>query len=268
VTASGRGTAVRGTVAVALAAAALAGCGIRPTTVPVDAGPAPSRAACALRSGAGETQESTSGTSNLRISLVCSSRVVDVERRLELPEGDSARDRLITARTILEELRRRPGREEQKAGFTTAVPGNLRVTGPAEGDDRDALRLNQQPDRLPSFALTQIVCSYSGTGIADPDQQVLLGGPADGKPAKPPRLYECGSALRTAAEAAGTAGEPFRSQRSRFPGGTDTNRAGTALCAAASSPPCSVIVSAAVPSFVSGQRASHCLPGIWCLSAG
>ncbi|UGY93290.1 hypothetical protein [Streptomyces gobiensis] len=212
-------TTARMTVATALAVAALAGCGIRPTSLPVDAGPAPSRVACAVRGGDTETRQpgqpepngetgETTGAVEVRISLVCSSRVVDVERRVELPRSDSARARLTVARKLLDELRREPGEEERKAGFITAVPDGLRVSEPAEGDDKSALRLSQQPDRLPSFALAQIVCSYAGTRLADMNRQVLLGGPAD-EDATSLRLYECGTALRTTTEAAETAGVPF-----------------------------------------------------------
>lgn len=203
--------AARTGAAVALAAATLAGCGIRATSVPVDTGAAPSRVACAVRDGdpaAKETQSPDAGASDVRISLVCSSRVVDVKRRLELPEGDTAAERLALARTLLGELRRAPSDAEHEAGFTTAVPEGLRVTGPAAGDDASALRLSQQPDRLPSFALAQIVCTYANTDIADTNRQVLLGGPSDDL-TKKLQLYECGSALRTTTEAAETAGVDF-----------------------------------------------------------
>lgn len=194
-----------------LAAVLVSGCGIRATTVPVDASPAPSRVACAVEGGSA-VQESTEPDVQVvgehRVALVCSGRVVDVMRELELDEGESVTSRVSTARTLLAELRQKPSGPEQEAGFTTTVPDGLRVSGPNQEDDSSALRLSQHPNDLPSFTLAQIVCTLADTAIADTNRQVLLGGPTD-EPNKPLKLYECGTALRTTAETAETAGVPF-----------------------------------------------------------
>ncbi|MCX2969254.1 MULTISPECIES: hypothetical protein [Streptomyces] len=193
--------------AAAVAVAALAGCGIRATPVPVDAGPAPSRVACGVRETGAGAQERT-----VRIALVCSGRVVDVRRALELPTGESQTDRLALARTLLAEVRRTPDGRERAAGFSTAVPGDLRVSGPQERDDPEALRLSRPPAALPAFALAQLVCTYADTSLADSGDGVLLGGPAPrpdatdradgttGSEEAPVRRYECDVALRTSAD--------------------------------------------------------------------
>ncbi|WP_431783240.1 hypothetical protein [Streptomyces chumphonensis] len=198
-------------VAVTVAGAALAGCGIRATPVPVDAGSAPSRVACGVR---GATGDPTEGASEVRVALVCSGRVVDVRRRLELPTGDGPRDRVALARLLLAELRGDPGEEELAAGFATAVPDDLRVAGPAEGDEPTALRLSRPPAALPSFALAQLVCTFADTQLADSGRGVLLGGPPGGpgeatQDDSELRRYECNAALRTTTEAADSAGVPL-----------------------------------------------------------
>lgn len=187
------------------------GCGIRATTVPVDASPAPSRAACAVEGGAAAQQSPVPEARVVgaqRVALVCSGRVVDVMRELDLQKGESMANRLTTARSLLSELRKEPSDPEEEAGFTTTVPDNLRVFGPNPEDDSSALRLSAHPNDLPSFTLAQIVCTFADTTLADSNRQVLLGGP-DNEPNKPLKLYECGTALRTTAEAAETAGVPF-----------------------------------------------------------
>ena len=194
-----------------LAGLTVAGCGIRATSVPVDDGPAPSRVACALEGG-NAVQPSPEGgggaRTEYRVALVCSGRVVDVRRDLELEERPSAAGRLTVARTLLAELRKEPREKEREAGFSTAVPEDLRVAGPKVDDDSSALRLSEHPNDLPSFTLAQVVCTFADTSLGDANRQVLLGGP-DNEPNKPLKLYECGTALRTTAEAAETAGVPF-----------------------------------------------------------
>lgn len=201
-------------VLVAVTALAATSCGIQATSVPVDEGPAPSRVACAVEGGAA-VQPSPSGgspgggpTTEYRVALVCSGRVVDVRRQLELREDDSSAHRRTMAHTLLGELRDPPSGREREAGFTSAVPQDLRIAEPKEDDDHSALRLSDHPNDLPSFALAQIVCTFADTPLADANRQVLLGGPDD-EPTKPLKLYECGTALRTTAEAAETAGVPF-----------------------------------------------------------
>ncbi|WP_461030201.1 hypothetical protein, partial [Streptomyces sparsus] len=183
----------------------LAGCGIRATSVPVDSGPAPTRVACALT---GDSTDAPDGGTATRVSLVCSSRVVDVERRLELPRGGTPAERLTVARTLLAELRREPGKRERQFGFSTAVPDQLRVNGPAAGDPRSALRLSRNPAELPSFALGQLVCSYADTALADDNGRVVLGGPA-AETDEPLRRYTCSTELRTSSDAAQSAGVPL-----------------------------------------------------------
>ncbi|WP_308119108.1 hypothetical protein [Streptomyces sp. JJ38] len=203
---------VRRGVAALLAGVALAGCGIRATPVPVDAGSAPSRVACGVRGGASGVP--SEGASEVRVALVCSGRVVDVRRRLELPSGDGVRDRVELARTLLRELRRNPRDVEVAAGFTTAVPDDLLVEGPAAGDERAALRLSRPPSALPSFALAQLVCTFADTQLADSGRGILLGGPAFGtgvgaSEGSEVRRYECSTALRTRTETAESAGVPL-----------------------------------------------------------
>ena len=205
----GRRATVRAlTAAVALAAAA--GCGVRPTSVPVDAGPAPTRDSCDVPSAsATPTADDTVAD---RVYLVCGSRVLAVPRQVRTTDdadgGGDADDRLAVARTLLRELQRPPHGPEATAGFTTDVPNGLRVDGPREGDPAAALRLSTEPPALPSFALAQLVCTYAGTAAADSDRSVVLGGPAPD--ARRPYLrYECDRALRAAPEAARTAGTPL-----------------------------------------------------------
>lgn len=198
-------------VVLLLTVVAASGCGIRATTVPVDASPAPSRVACSVEGGSAAQKSPVPEAQVVgegRVALVCSGRVVDVRRELELTEGESMTNRLSTARTLLAELRRNPSTLEEEAGFTTKVPDDLQVSGPNREDDSTALRLSEHPADLPSFTLAQIVCTFADTALADTNRQVLLGGPSD-EPNKPLKLYECGTALRTTAEAAETAGVPF-----------------------------------------------------------
>lgn len=198
----------------------LAGCGIRPTSVPVDAGAAPSRVGCVLPGGGEATAEGTdpgkaggsAATTAVRVYLVCGSRVSPVEREVRMPRGRSSAERLPVARKLLDELRRDPTAGEDSAGFQTAVPKDLKLDGPRDGDPDEALRLSEPLDELPSFALAQIVCTFADTAAADANNAVVLGGPgktADGDRDRAGDLlqrYECGSALRTRPEAAETAG--------------------------------------------------------------
>lgn len=217
-----------------------AACGIRATSVPVDAGAAPSRVGCVLPQDPADPErpESLSGGGTdrtVRVYLVCGSRVSPVERQVHMPGGRSAAERLPVARTLLKELQRRPTAPEGTAGFETAVPDGLTVQGPADGDPDEALRLSRPLDELPSYALAQLVCTYADTAAADADDGVVLGGPVDGKrtnggrpaaqdgratrtdaeaedrdaaraSAAPLKRFECDTALRTRPQAADTAG--------------------------------------------------------------
>lgn len=199
----------------------LSGCGIRATSVPVDAGAAPSRVGCVLPDGR-ESPEDGDGISVVRVYLVCGSRVAPVEREVRMPHGRSSAERLPVARKLLEELKRRPHAMEDAAGFETAVPEDLTISGGGHGDPDEALRLSEPLAELPSFALAQIVCTFADTAAADADNGVVLGGPAgDEKPggdggdkgdghgassSVPLQRFECGTALRNSPEDAETAG--------------------------------------------------------------
>ncbi|THA32345.1 hypothetical protein E6R18_14130 [Streptomyces sp. A1277] len=174
--------------AAALAGAALcavlaAGCGIRTTSVPVDAGAAPSRVPCAMP--AEDVAAQAEQGIPVQIYLVCASQLVTVDRAVQVAEAKS--DRLRIATELLDELRRRPTADEQQAGFSTDVPKALRVSGPRTGDATDALRLSQQPEDLPAEALAQIVCTFTESEALVPGETVTLGGP--GK--YPARGYLC-----------------------------------------------------------------------------
>jgi hypothetical protein len=193
----------------ALCCALASGCGIRSTSVPVDAGAAPSRVGCVLPGDRETADEGSTGNLPVRVYLACGSRVSPVERRVALPDGDDS-ERLPVARGLLDALQAEPDSEEESAGFKTAVPHDLAVKGPVEDDPSGALRLSMPLDDLPSFALAQIVCTYADTA-AGTDRSVLLGGPGDGdgpEAREPLRRFECSTALRTHPDAAATAGTP------------------------------------------------------------
>ncbi|MFG3252394.1 hypothetical protein [Streptomyces sp. NPDC048172] len=198
-------------VAVSALGGLLAGCGIRSTSVPVDAGAAPSRVGCVLPGDDGKDAAKEPG---VRVYLVCGSRVAPVERQVRMPEGRSSAERLPVARKLLEELKRQPDATEEDAGFETDLPDDLEITDGRKGDPDEALRLSEPLDELPSFALAQIVCTFADTAAADANNAVTLGGPeggedadGDGGKAGPPlQRFECGTALRTRPEAAETAG--------------------------------------------------------------
>ncbi|MEU2245462.1 hypothetical protein [Streptomyces sp. NPDC019224] len=174
--------------AAALAGAALcavlaAGCGIRTTSVPVDAGAAPSRVPCAM-----PAEDSASQARRgipVQVYLVCASQLVTVDRAVRVREAKT--DRLRVATELLDELRRRPTADERQAGFSTDVPASLRVSGPRADDAQDALRLSEQPEDLPAEALAQIVCTFTDSESLTPDETVPLGGPGD----YPARGYLC-----------------------------------------------------------------------------
>ncbi|MDB1087047.1 hypothetical protein PJ985_05635 [Streptomyces sp. ACA25] len=197
--------------------AASAACGVRSVEVPVDAGPAPSRASCTPPAAEDGTE----------VYLVCGSRVEPVARSIELPgmqssaagsgqeepedtpraEREGARDRVALAAALLSELQSDPEHEEQAAGFTSTVPADLRVSGPA-GDDPDRLlRLSSRPDDLPAFALVQIICTFAHTQPVGDGHSVLLAGPAETAADQDARGYTCGATLRNRPDTARTAAE-------------------------------------------------------------
>ncbi|WP_059013081.1 hypothetical protein [Streptomyces specialis] len=182
------------------AAAAVAGCGIRATDVPVDAGPAPTRASCDMPSG--ET-----GEGNTEIYLVCGSRVQAVGREMNLPEDDSAAGRVAVAQALLDALRSEPAPQEQAAGLSTEIPIGLEVS--AADDPVPALRLSLRPGDLSREGLAQIVCTFANNEVlGSSGDTVLLGGPAGSSPSQP-RMYSCAAAMRTVTEPAeSTVGPP------------------------------------------------------------
>ncbi|MGW2332147.1 hypothetical protein ACWC5C_41215 [Streptomyces sp. NPDC001700] len=187
------------TVVVALLAA---GCGIRGTSVPVDAGAAPSRASCR----APETGRASEGAGrvSVRIYLLCTSRILSVNRNAQLSERKAPIERVEVARALLDQLRQPPSATESSAGFSTAVEDWVSVDGPAKGDPDGALRLNRPPEELQSYALAQIICTLAGTAAADDDHKVVLGGPDSDR--DPLKRYECTEEMRSRPEVAVNSG--------------------------------------------------------------
>ncbi|MFE6623547.1 hypothetical protein [Streptomyces sp. NPDC057740] len=176
----------------ATGAALLTGCGIRPTEVPTNFGPAPSRVHCSLS----EPNVSTQAARGLpvQVFLLCGSQLVAVDRTVRVPDGtaDSAR-RVLVAQGLLDELEATPSTAEKEAGYTTDVRGAMAVTGPRPGDPDETLHLSTAPNDLTSYALAQIVCTFSDSTAAEGDGSVILGGPTT----TPPRRYECTDEVRT-----------------------------------------------------------------------
>ncbi|WP_406117220.1 hypothetical protein [Streptomyces anulatus] len=177
-------------LAAVLAAAALAsGCGIRTTSVPVDAGAAPSRVPCRLSSSDVATRSPDSV--GVTVYLVCTSQLVAVDRPVAA-EATGA-DPLVVARALLKEVQQAPPANERRAGFTTAIPEGLRVTPARDGDPAGTVRLSSQPEDLSAEALAQLVCTYAENETLVTDGSVVLGGPGD----YPPRGYLCTSQTKT-----------------------------------------------------------------------
>ncbi|MBC7269592.1 MAG: hypothetical protein H5T76_12875 [Streptomyces sp.] len=175
----------------AVVAAVLAGCGIRPTEVPTDFGPAPSRARCSL-AGADVTTQSTGGMP-VRVFLLCGSSLVTVDRTVRVPEGDSeSAQRVLVAQALLDELARTPSTAAKEAGYTTHVRPGTKVSGPRRGDPEDTLRLSSAPGDLSAYAFAQIVCTFSDSEAAEGDGSVILGGPQGDSL----RRYECTEEVR------------------------------------------------------------------------
>ncbi|MEU8621736.1 hypothetical protein [Streptomyces sp. NPDC048623] len=195
------GPLVLGAAAVLLAGL-VTGCGIRTTSVPVDAGAAPSRVPCAVPGSPSETGVQ-SGVP-LHVYLLCGAQLEAVERRSPLPEEKAAGDPVRTASALLAELATEPSDEERRAGFGTAVKGPLVVTAPRKGDPAGTLRLSRQPEDLPPTALAQIVCTFAESTAGEPEtaasgaDSVILGGPGPYQP----RRYTCTNALKERPETA------------------------------------------------------------------
>ncbi|WP_225860463.1 MULTISPECIES: hypothetical protein [Streptomyces] len=180
-------------LAVPLLGVLLTGCGIRPTQVPTDFGPAPSRVPCAL-SGPDITTQAAHGVP-VQVFLLCSEQLVTVDRSVRIPDGtaESAR-RVLVAQALLDELAETPSTPEEQAGYTTDVRGGMTVSGPRDGDPEDTLRLSTSPKDLTPTALAQIVCTFSDSAAARDDGSVVLGGPAPSAL----RSYECTPEVRAA----------------------------------------------------------------------
>ncbi|MFB7587967.1 hypothetical protein [Streptomyces sp. NPDC056169] len=188
-TAGGRTLRTGALMAVALTAL-VTGCGIRTTSVPVDAGAAPSRVPCSV------TGESSSATAAqgvpVRVFLVCGSQLEAVDRRTPLPEEKAGGNPVATATGLLAQLLAEPSDDERRAGFTTAVRGPLVVGAGHKGDPAGTLRLSRQPEDLTPVALSQIVCTFSASSAGAGDHTVLLGGPGP----YAPKRYRCTTELK------------------------------------------------------------------------
>ncbi len=193
----------------AVAASLVAGCGIRSTSVPVDAGAAPSRASCQLPSAAASPR-ATDGVA-VTMQLVCSAQLLPVRRVLRLPKGDQAPRPDEFARALLNQLQQPVSAAEAKVGVNTEVASWVQVSGPAKGDPAGTLRLNREPDELPPYALAQLVCTFTETPAVGSRRAVVLGGPAapEGEDALGVgglKRYECGADLRTRPQSAQSSG--------------------------------------------------------------
>ncbi|MFB7370033.1 hypothetical protein ACFC0D_09355 [Streptomyces sp. NPDC056222] len=185
-----------GFLAAAVVAVVLAsGCGIRTTSVPVDAGPAPSRVPCSV-SGDEVAMQSTGIP--VQVFLLCGSQLEAVDRRSPLPEEKADGDPVRTASTLLTQLVSEPSDSEREAGFSTAVKGPLVVSGGHKGDPTDTLRLSRQPEDLTPTALAQIVCTFARSSAGAGGDTVVLGGPGG----YPPHRYRCTPELRERPESA------------------------------------------------------------------
>ncbi|MGW6296578.1 hypothetical protein [Streptomyces sp. NPDC055058] len=182
---------MRGLLAATALGVLAAGCGIRATEVPTDFGPAPSRVRCSLT----EPDVTTRAGAGLpvRMFLLCGSSLAAVDRTVRVPDGaaDDGR-RARVAQGLLDALSAPPTTAEKQAGYTTHVPAGTAVRGPRPGDPEDTLRLSTAPGSLTSFALAQVVCTFSDSAAAEGDGSVVLAGP-DGEP---PRRYECTEEVR------------------------------------------------------------------------
>ncbi|MEU6605219.1 hypothetical protein ABZ922_09160 [Streptomyces shenzhenensis] len=183
---------VRRLLAVPVLAVLLAGCGIRPTEVPTDFGGAPSRVPCSLSEP--DVSAQTAQGMPVQVFLLCGASLVTVDRTVRVPDGTAdARRRVLVAQGLLDQLARTPSDSERNAGYTTYVRGGTSVSGPRSSDPEDTLRLSTAPEQLTSYALAQIVCTFSDSTAAEGDGSVVLGGPGGDRP----RRYECSDDVRS-----------------------------------------------------------------------
>jgi hypothetical protein len=183
---------VRRLLAVPVLAVLLAGCGIRSTEVPTDFGAAPSRVQCSLAEP--DVAAQVSRGLPVQVFLLCGSSLAAVDRTVRVPDGtaDSQR-RVLVAQGLLDQLAATPSAAEKEARYTTDVRGGMTVGGPRAGDPEDTLRLSTPPGDLTSFALAQVVCTFSDSAAAQGDGSVILGGPGR----EQPRRYECTDEVRS-----------------------------------------------------------------------
>ncbi|MGW4733938.1 hypothetical protein ACWEQC_33035 [Streptomyces shenzhenensis] len=183
---------VRRLLAVPVLAVLLAGCGIRPTEVPTDFGGAPSRVPCSLSEP--DVSAQTAQGMPVQVFLLCGASLVTVDRTVRVPDGTAdARRRVLVAQGLLDQLARTPSDSERNAGYATYVRGGTSVSGPRSSDPEDTLRLSTAPEQLTSYALAQIVCTFSDSTAAEGDGSVVLGGPGGERP----RRYECSDDVRS-----------------------------------------------------------------------
>ncbi|GAA4805576.1 hypothetical protein [Streptomyces ziwulingensis] len=182
---------VRRLLALPVLAVLLTGCGIRATEVPTEFGPAPSRVRCSPA----EPDASPPPAPGIAVQafLLCGSSLAAVDRTVRVPDGtaDAAR-RILVAQGLLDQLAAGPSAAEREAGYTTDVRAGASVVGPRPGDPEDTLRLSTAPGDLTSYALAQIVCTFSDSAAAEGDGSVVLGGPGE----RAPRRYACTDEVR------------------------------------------------------------------------
>lgn len=186
------GLTVRRLLALPLLALLVAGCGIRPTEVPTDFGPAPSRVRCSL-SEPNAAAQASHGLA-VQVFLLCGASLVAVDRALRVQDGtaDSER-RVLVAQGLLDQLAETPSAAEREAGYQTYVRGGMTVGGPRPKDPEDTLRLSTPPTELSAYALAQVVCTFSDSAAAEGDGSVVLGGPTTA----PLRRYDCTDEVRS-----------------------------------------------------------------------
>ncbi|MEK8144641.1 hypothetical protein NKH18_32165 [Streptomyces sp. M10(2022)] len=152
-------------------------------------GAAPSRVPCSASAQSSSAQALE--TVPVQIYLVCASQLLAVDRTVRLDESEA--DRVQVARSVLGELQQEPTDDERRAGFSTDVPADLRVSDALPGDREGTLRLSEQPEDLPAEALAQVVCSYAESKVLTSADAVVLGGPGS----YPPRSYLCTSETKS-----------------------------------------------------------------------
>ncbi|MFC7217336.1 hypothetical protein ACFQLX_03995 [Streptomyces polyrhachis] len=162
-------------------AALLAGCGIRPTSVPVDAGSAPSRARCGVKPPPVPREDA-----RLRdVFLVCGPKLALVRRKLE-QTAPGAGEQRTAHEELLHYLTTELTPSERADGYTTQVE-RIAVLPPHRGDPARAVRFDHDPEQLSKEGLAQLVCTFAA--LSD-DRKALLG------TAGRLRTYTCTSEVR------------------------------------------------------------------------